>query len=133
MLARTLPPLAALLLMAGGAWAQTPAPTPAPAPADEPLSPAQAAEELNAAVRPPPANSDADAPARIREHEERAAEALDPNNPSALNAVTGPAGPTCQPSGGTLACGTNLEVRDRPSDPATSNQTPDRDLMGRPR
>lgn len=125
---KTLSLLAALLLLAGAAQAQ-----PTPAPADEPVSAADVAAELNAAVRPPPANSDADAPARIREHEQRAAEALDPNNPSTLAAITAPAGPTCQPSGGTLACGTNLEVRDRPSDPATSAQTPDRDLMGRPR
>lgn len=129
MLPKTLSLLAALLF-AGAAQAQ---PAPAPVPADEPVSAAEVAAELNAAVRPPPANSDADAPARIREHEQRAAEALDPNNPSSLAAITAPAGPTCQPSGGTLACGTNLEVRDRPSDPATSAQTPDRDLMGRPR
>ncbi len=122
--------LTAVLFLAGTAQAQ---PAPAPTPADEPVSAADVAAELNAAVRPPPANSDADAPARIREHEQRAAEALDPNNPSALAAITAPAGPTCQPSGGTLACGTNLELRDRPSDPATSAQTPDRDLMGRPR
>lgn len=121
--------------LASTTLAQTSPPTPpsaiAAAPADEapPPSPAAVAEDLNAAVRPPPANSDADAPADIRAHEERAAEALDPNNPSAL-ADYAPSGPGCGQNGSMLACGTNLEVRDRPTE---RSPTPDRDLMGQPR
>lgn len=91
---------------------------------------AEVVQDLNAAVAPPPANSDPDALAPVRAHEERAAEALDPDNAPAAPA-DGTAG--CGPAGAGLACGTNLELRDRPANPAAGDQTPDRDLMGRPR
>lgn len=130
-----LPAVAALALSLGGVGsaqppvAAAPVSTPPAAPADEALSPAETLEDLNAAVVPPPANSDADAPADIRAHEERAAEALDPNSPSAL-ADYAPTGPGCGQTGAGLSCGTNREVRDRP---AARPQTPERDLVGRPR
>ncbi len=123
----------AIAASAGAAAAQPPAAVPPteaqPSNAVAAQAPTAVAEDLNAAVRPPPANSDADAPADIRAHEERAAEALDPNNPSAL-ADYAPSGPGCGQNGSMLACGTNLEVRDRPTE---RSPTPDRDLMGQPR
>lgn len=119
-----------LALTSGVAFAQAPAP--AATPADEAVTPAEAVEDLNAAVRPPPANSDADALSDIRAHEDRAAEALDPNNPSAV-ADFQPRGPGCGAQGALLACGTNLEARPRPGSTADGAQTPDSDLLGRPR
>lgn len=98
-------------------------------------NPVTAASDLNAAVVRPAAGSPDDAPAALRDHEQRTAEAFDPSNP-ANTAAYRPSGTGCEPGNGALlSCGTNRQVSSQPQNPTSTvrDQTPDTDLMGRPR
>lgn len=126
--------MTALLAMAPHGRARpAPAPEP-PRPVSRP-NPVNAASDLNAAVVRPQAGSLEDTPAALRDHERRTEEALDPSNP-ANTAAYRTSGPGCEPGNGALlSCGTNRQVSSRPSSPTSTmrDQTPDTDLMGRPR
>lgn len=115
------PALVALALLSGQAQ-------PAPSGPD----PVTARDELAAAVRrPEPGTPESTAPG-LRTHEVRVADAFDPANPS--NAADyRPSGAGCSQDGGALRCGTNQEVSQRPGPSTVRDQSPDTDLMGRPR
>lgn len=94
--------------------------------------PVTAQEELAAAVRTPqPGTPESTAPG-LRRHEERITERLAPDNPSNV-AAWRRTGPGCGQDGGALRCETNQEVSSQSSPATARDQTPDTDLMGRPR
>ena len=130
--------LSGMMMLAPHTRVRTPPPPPRaasaqpPRPASQP-NPVNAISDLNAAVVPPQAGSMDDTPASLRDHEQRTQEAFDPSNPA--NATRNQAtGGGCGPGNGALlSCATQQEVSNQPQRPDVRNQTPDRDLMGRPR
>lgn len=101
----------------------------APSPAPDPVT---AEEELAAAVRTPEPGSPESVAPGLRRHEDRIADRLSPGNPANVAAYQ-PSGAGCGQDGGALRCATNQEVSARPAPATARDQTPDTDLLGRPR